>query len=227
MLSSKTIGNADTEHLGELTQIPTSEYSTHTASSCRTRIKCFLHHSCTLTRTGGSVILTNKRMHALQERKTLTHECLLLCCLINQRRKQAQALKMSPKLFLPLAFHSQGLTENISLQNWLFEGGDRLGDSSTVFFQVSQVCAWILSGWQMSSICTSISWLCWQVCLHNYFFKKLLVYASWHSSSELHLYHYSLEDLTCELLHRFRVWPPPESAGALHKEKGCDKALMV
>lgn len=30
MLSSKTIGNADPEHLGELTQIPTSEYSTHT-----------------------------------------------------------------------------------------------------------------------------------------------------------------------------------------------------
>lgn len=59
------------------------------------------------------------------------------------------------------------------------------------------------------------------------FFKILLVYASWHSNSELYLYHYSLEHLTCELLHRFRVWPPPESAGALHKEKGCDKALMV
>lgn len=141
MLSTKTIANADTEHLGELTQIPTSEYSTHAAISCRTRIKCFLHHNCTFTRTGGSVILTNKRKHALQERRALTHLCLLLCCLINQSRKQAQALKVSPNLFLPLAFHSQGLTENISLQNLVFEGGDRLWDQQhRILSSISSMC---------------------------------------------------------------------------------------
>lgn len=70
-----------------------------------------------------------------------THLCLLLCCPINQRRKQAQALKMSPKLFLPVTFYSRGLTENISLQNLLFEGGDRLWDQQhRILSSISSMC---------------------------------------------------------------------------------------
>lgn len=96
--------------------------------------------------------------------------------------------------------------------------------SSTMFFRVSQICAWIVSGWQMSGIHTSIPWLCWQVCLHNFFFLNCMFTLpdTVTVSSTC-----ALEDLTSELLHRFRVWPPPESAAALHREKGCDKALMV
>lgn len=174
MLSSKTIGNADTEHLGELTQIPTSEYSTHTAISCRPRIKCFLHHNCTFTRTGGSVILTNKRKYALQERKMFTQVVNVCFCAVlsNRGGSKLSLSRWSPSCFFPLPSILEAWLKTSACRTYCLREETDCGTSSTVFFQVSQVCAWILSGWQMSSICTSIPWLCWQVCLHNYFFFK-------------------------------------------------------
>lgn len=78
---------------------------------------------------------------AREENVYSSRECLLLCCFIKQRRKQAQPLKMIPKLFLPLAFHSRGLTENISLQDLLFEGRDRLWDQQhCILSSISSMC---------------------------------------------------------------------------------------
>jgi len=86
--------------------------------------------------------------------------------------KQARDPEMPPRLSLPLSSRSQVPTDNTSLPSSACQGRTDGSTSSAVFFPVSQVCAWILSGWQTSSVCTGIPCLCWQVCLHNYFFKK-------------------------------------------------------
>lgn len=171
MLSSKTIGNADTEHLGELTQIPTSEYSTHTAISCRPRIKCFLHHNCTFTRTGGSVILTNESMLCKRGKCLLKSWMSAFVLFYKPEEEASSASQDDPQaVSSPCLPFSRPDWKHQPCRTYCLREETDCGTSSTVFFQVSQVCAWILSGWQMSSICTSIPWLCWQVCLHNYFF---------------------------------------------------------
>lgn len=164
----------------------------------------------------------------------LTHECLLFRTILQTREGAGRILRSPPSCFFPSPSILESQLETLVLQNLVSEGGDRhCSTSSTVFFQVSEACAWILSGWQMSSICRGIPCMCWQVCLHNYWLKNQLVYSSWHDNMgtapacTLHSYHCSLEDPTCWLLQGFRVWPPLESAGTLHKERRCDKVLTV
>lgn len=166
-LSSKTAGNADTEHLWELIQIPTSGYATCTASHCRDRIRHFPCHNHTFTRTSGPVILTNVRKRFAKAKNIYaTRQRQLRYYLINQRNK-LRIPGCPPSYFFPSPFTLESWLRTLSWKTQCFREETDHSTNGTGSFQASEVCAWILSGWQTSSVHMGIPHSCGQVCLRN------------------------------------------------------------
>lgn len=117
--------------------------------------------------------------------------------LINQRNK-LRIPGCPPSYFFLSPFTLESWLRTLSCKTQCFREETDHSTNGAGSFQASEVCAWILSGWQTSSVRTGIPHSCGQVCLHNYLLKKkkLLVYPSWHNTTgtaptwELHSNHY-------------------------------------